>query len=60
MNPQHVVYFYPLKKNINGNKMEITVLTLGSSVFWINMRYDEFCDFWDGVKRSFDLEEPLF
>lgn len=61
INPMQVVYFYPINVNVgDGVEVQVTSLTVGNGIFWVAMSYDEFDELWDDVKRTFDVNEPLF
>jgi len=59
-NPMALSYYFPLKAHINDEEKQLTSVLIAGVTFWIDMSFDEFDEFWDDVKRSFDIKEPLF
>lgn len=60
INPNSVQYFYPISMNINGEDKNLVVVAVGAEAFWIDMPFEKFNEFWNNVKRSFELDEPLY
>jgi hypothetical protein len=60
INPTIIYFYYKISELINGEVKELTFLAATGSNFWVDMDYEEFDEYWGEVKRSFEIDEPLY
>lgn len=60
LNPLQVIFYYPGVLSFKGKDVQVTTMCIGSSRFYIDMSFDELDEYWEEIKKSIDIIEPLY
>lgn len=60
LNPMTVHYYYKVINIVDGKEKELTLVGTTGGNFPVDMPYEEFDEFWSEIKRSFNVETPLY
>ena len=55
INPLSVSYYHPIKFGSGGKDYDVTAICSSGRIFWVNVPYEEFDNFFDEAERGFDM-----